>query len=204
MGSVLTYHVVRLLCCLLACGVRYDTVVLYTIIVRLLYAIACADVCQCVCCRLMSVPSANVCAVRAQRQVKRALGAQCFPVGGYAIQAYLPDEEVGISAFLCHGQEKSWFVRVNETLCKVRRSLFQLHLRGGLGWGMGAWAGVAVGLGGGNSVGWGSMSGESGTVVAARRNSRTNDQVKCAVSTNRFTCTVQQLGFSWDHAAPCD
>lgn len=52
-------------------------------------------------------------------QVKRALGAQCFPVGGYAIQAYLPDEEVGISAFLCHGQEKSWFVRVNETLCKV-------------------------------------------------------------------------------------
>ncbi|CAM9739962.1 unnamed protein product, partial [Pylaiella littoralis] len=53
------------------------------------------------------------------RQVKRALGAQCFPVGGYAIQAYLPDEEVGISAFLCHGQEKSWFVRVNETLCKV-------------------------------------------------------------------------------------
>lgn len=52
-------------------------------------------------------------------QVKRALGAQCFPVGGYAIQTYLPDEEVGISAFLCHGQEKSWFVRVNETLCKV-------------------------------------------------------------------------------------
>lgn len=52
-------------------------------------------------------------------QVKRALGAQCFPVGGYAIQTYLPDEEVGISAFLCRGQEKSWFVRVNETLCKV-------------------------------------------------------------------------------------
>lgn len=55
--------------------------------------------------------------------MKRALGAQCFPVGGYAIQAYLPDEEVGISAFLCHGQEKSWFVRVNETLCKVGRRL---------------------------------------------------------------------------------
>lgn len=52
-------------------------------------------------------------------KVKRALGAQCFPVGGYAIKTYLPDEEVGISAFLCHGQEKSWFVRVNETLCKV-------------------------------------------------------------------------------------
>lgn len=60
-------------------------------------------------------------------QVKRALGAQCFPVGGYAIQAYLPDEEVGISAFLCHGQEKSWFVRVNETLCKVRY-MFLLEL----------------------------------------------------------------------------
>lgn len=59
------------------------------------------------------------CKPRRRRQVKRALGAQCFPVGGYAIQAYLPDEEVGISAFLCHGQEKSWFVRVNETLCKV-------------------------------------------------------------------------------------
>lgn len=71
----------------------------------------------------VNVLNADVCAVCAQRQVKRALGAQCFPVGGYAIQAYLPDEEVGISAFLCHGQEKSWFVRVNETLCKVRRSL---------------------------------------------------------------------------------
>ncbi|CAN0114861.1 unnamed protein product, partial [Discosporangium mesarthrocarpum] len=53
------------------------------------------------------------------RQVKRALGAQCFPIGGYALQTYLPDEEVNMSAFLCHGQEKSWFIRVNETLCKV-------------------------------------------------------------------------------------
>ena len=58
--------------------------------------------------------------------MKRALGAQCFPVGGYAIQAYLPDEEVGISAFLCHGQEKSWFVRVNETLCKVGSEIIQV------------------------------------------------------------------------------
>lgn len=48
-------------------------------------------------------------------------------MGGYAIQAYLPDEEVGISAFLCHGQEKSWFVRVNETLCKVIRLRSSFH-----------------------------------------------------------------------------
>jgi hypothetical protein len=27
--------------------------------------------------------------------------------------------QVGISAFLCHGQEHTWFIRVNETLCKA-------------------------------------------------------------------------------------
>jgi hypothetical protein len=51
--------------------------------------------------------------------VKRTLGAQCFAVGPSASKTYLPDDEVALSAFLCRGQENSWFIRVNETLCKV-------------------------------------------------------------------------------------
>ncbi|CAM9149523.1 unnamed protein product, partial [Scytosiphon promiscuus] len=97
-------------------------------------------------------------------QVKRALGAQCFPVGGYAIQTYLPDEEVGISAFLCRGQEKSWFVRVNETLCKVSSEASEQAEaeEGTAGGGDQATAGSGGDAGGG-SGGGGAEEGEGST-----------------------------------------
>mmetsp|Transcript_109885 Transcript_109885/g.319757 ORF Transcript_109885/g.319757 Transcript_109885/m.319757 type:complete len:707 (-) Transcript_109885:1837-3957(-) len=53
------------------------------------------------------------------QHVKRTLGATCFCVGPFAQRCYLPDEEILVSAFLCNGQESTWFIRVNEALCKV-------------------------------------------------------------------------------------
>ena len=43
--------------------------------------------------------------------IKKTLGAQCFAVGPFASKAYLPDDEVALSAFLCRGQENTWFIR---------------------------------------------------------------------------------------------
>jgi len=53
------------------------------------------------------------------QQVRRTLGAQCFAVSAYACRTYLPDEDVAVSAFLCRGQEQTWFIRLNEALCKL-------------------------------------------------------------------------------------
>lgn len=52
-------------------------------------------------------------------QVRQTLGAQCFPLGSFALRTYLPDEEMGVCAFLCRGQEQTWFIKVNEVLCKA-------------------------------------------------------------------------------------
>ncbi|CAM9205493.1 unnamed protein product [Phaeothamnion confervicola] len=84
--------------------------------------------------------------------VKRALGAACFPVGPFALRTYLPDEEVGISAFLCHGQEQTWFIRVNETLCKVSSQRRE-------------WQQCGDGAGGGGAVS--GLAGAAGTAPAA-------------------------------------
>eukprot|EP00753_Platysulcus_tardus_P014001 PLAT3971.1.p1 GENE.PLAT3971.1~~PLAT3971.1.p1 ORF type:complete len:1126 (-),score=393.47 PLAT3971.1:72-3143(-) len=51
------------------------------------------------------------------RLVKKALGAQAFAVGACPLQLYLPDDELRLSAFLCQGQEKDWFVKVMKLLC---------------------------------------------------------------------------------------
>ena len=42
--------------------------------------------------------------------VKKALGAVTFEVGAYASRSYLPDEELSVSAFLCRGQDTTWYV----------------------------------------------------------------------------------------------
>jgi len=65
-------------------------------------------------------------------QVRRTLGAQCFAVGPYAVRAYLPDEDVAVSAFLCRGQEQTWFIRLNEALCKLSS---ETQMEGGMGFG---------------------------------------------------------------------
>ena len=56
------------------------------------------------------------------RHIKQTLGAQCFPIGTYALKTYLPDDWLHLSAFLCRGQEQTWFMRVNEVLCKTSNS----------------------------------------------------------------------------------
>ena len=51
------------------------------------------------------------------RLLKKALGAQAFPVGPHPLHVCVPEDELQLSAFLCHGQERTWFVRVSEVLC---------------------------------------------------------------------------------------
>ena len=36
--------------------------------------------------------------------VKRTLGATCFAIGSFASKCYLPDQEISVSPFLCHGE----------------------------------------------------------------------------------------------------
>lgn len=48
--------------------------------------------------------------------LKRALGAQVFAVGAHPTRTFLDDDPVGLSAFLCLGQERTWFTRVAEVL----------------------------------------------------------------------------------------
>ncbi len=50
--------------------------------------------------------------------VSHALGVWCFAVGGFALNAYLPDEDISLCAYLCQGQEPTWCFKVNELLCK--------------------------------------------------------------------------------------
>jgi len=48
--------------------------------------------------------------------LKRALGAQVFPIGAYPSRTYLDIDPIGLCAFLCLGQERSWFMKVSEVL----------------------------------------------------------------------------------------
>ncbi len=54
--------------------------------------------------------------------VKHALVARSFAVGGFALNAYLPDEDISLCTFLCRGQEPTWCIKVNELLYKVSSS----------------------------------------------------------------------------------
>mmetsp|Transcript_41170 Transcript_41170/g.53103 ORF Transcript_41170/g.53103 Transcript_41170/m.53103 type:complete len:992 (+) Transcript_41170:88-3063(+) len=51
--------------------------------------------------------------------IRKSLGATSLCLGSFAERSYLPDQSVAMSCFLCRGQESSWFIRVNETLCKL-------------------------------------------------------------------------------------
>jgi hypothetical protein len=51
--------------------------------------------------------------------IRKSLGATSLCLGSFAERTYLPDQPVAMSCFLCRGQESSWFIRVNEALCKV-------------------------------------------------------------------------------------
>ncbi len=50
--------------------------------------------------------------------VKQALGARSFAIGGFALNTYLPDEDISLCTFLCRGKEPTWCIKVNELLCK--------------------------------------------------------------------------------------
>eukprot|EP01084_Bolivina_argentea_P034061 63004_1 len=50
--------------------------------------------------------------------VSHALGTWCFAVGGFALNSYLPDEDISVCTYICRGQEPTWCFKVNELLCK--------------------------------------------------------------------------------------
>lgn len=49
--------------------------------------------------------------------VTRSLGALVFPIGSFVSRSFLPSGDIDITAFLSPGQDDSWFVKVNESLC---------------------------------------------------------------------------------------
>src|SRR5690606_6909175 len=53
------------------------------------------------------------------RQVRKTLGGQTYGIGVHALRCYLPDDPITLSVFLCRGQESSWYIRLNEALCRV-------------------------------------------------------------------------------------
>lgn len=53
------------------------------------------------------------------QQIKLALGAQCFPIGAFALKVYLPDDKIEITSILSQVRENAWFIKVNEALCKL-------------------------------------------------------------------------------------
>lgn len=55
--------------------------------------------------------------------VRKSLGAQVYQMGLYSIRAFLPDDPVTLSIYLCRGLENSWYLRLNEKLCRMSSSL---------------------------------------------------------------------------------
>lgn len=48
--------------------------------------------------------------------MKKSLASQVFTIGPSACRVYLPGEPLDVSAFLCVGQEKTWFLKVSDAL----------------------------------------------------------------------------------------
>jgi hypothetical protein len=55
--------------------------------------------------------------------VRKSLGAQVYQMGLYSIRAFLPDDPVTLSIYLCRGLENSWYLRLNEKLCRMSSSV---------------------------------------------------------------------------------
>lgn len=54
--------------------------------------------------------------------LKRALGAQVFPVGSVPSRTYLDFDPVAVCAYLCLGQDRTWFTKVSEVLFTASES----------------------------------------------------------------------------------
>jgi hypothetical protein len=55
--------------------------------------------------------------------VRKSLGAQVYQMGLYSIRSFLPDDPVTLSIYLCRGLENSWYLRLNEKLCRMSSSI---------------------------------------------------------------------------------
>lgn len=51
--------------------------------------------------------------------VRKSLGAQIHQVGIHSLRCFLPDDPLSLSIFLCKGLENSWYLRLNEKLCRM-------------------------------------------------------------------------------------
>jgi hypothetical protein len=51
--------------------------------------------------------------------VRKSLGAQIHQMGIHSLRCFLPDDPISLSIFLCKGLENSWYLRLNEKLCRM-------------------------------------------------------------------------------------
>lgn len=51
--------------------------------------------------------------------VSKSLGAQVYEMGLHSLGCFLPDDPLNLAIFLCRGLENSWYIRLNEKLCRM-------------------------------------------------------------------------------------
>jgi len=51
--------------------------------------------------------------------VRKSLGAQLYQTGLNSLNCFLPDDPIALSVYLCRGLEHSWYIRLNEKLCRM-------------------------------------------------------------------------------------
>jgi hypothetical protein len=85
--------------------------------------------------------------------VRKSLGAQIHQMGIHSLRCFLPDDPISLSIFLCRGLENSWYLRLNEKLCRMSTGVSSSPHPGALpsttqpGVGiLGAMSGIAKGL----------------------------------------------------------
>mmetsp|Transcript_16929 Transcript_16929/g.25532 ORF Transcript_16929/g.25532 Transcript_16929/m.25532 type:complete len:1244 (-) Transcript_16929:329-4060(-) len=51
--------------------------------------------------------------------VRKSLGAQIYQTNIHALRCFLPDDPLSLSIYLCRGLENTWYIRLNEKLCRM-------------------------------------------------------------------------------------
>jgi len=54
--------------------------------------------------------------------VRKSLGAQVYQTNIHSLRCFLPDDPISLSIYLCRGLENSWYIRLNEKLCRMSSS----------------------------------------------------------------------------------
>jgi hypothetical protein len=85
--------------------------------------------------------------------VRKSLGAQIHQMGIHSLKCFLPEDPISLSIYLCRGLEHSWYLRLNEKLCRMSTGVSSSPHPGSqplvtpsVVSGLGAMSGIAKGL----------------------------------------------------------